>query len=116
MSGYSLYDFGDLVRFTAATADEDELDLSRVSLDMELYGALRSGYLEHASQFLNPFEHEHMGFSARLVSLTLAMRFLADHLSGDIYFKTSRPDHNLQRARVQLRLVDEMERLIPASD
>ena len=116
MSGYSLFDFGDLVRFTAATADEDELDLSLVSIDMEIYRALREGYLRHASHFLTPFERKHMAFSARLVSLTLAMRFLSDHILGDVYFKTSRPDHNLHRARVQLRLVEEMERLFPATD
>ena len=116
MPGYSLFDFGDLVRFTAATADEDECDLSQVSVDMEIYGALREGYLRHASHFLNSFEREHMAFSARLVSLTLAMRFLADHILGDVYFKTARPDHNLHRARVQLRLVEEMERLLPAAD
>ena len=55
-----------------------------------------------------------MAFSARLVSLTLAMRFLADHILGDVYFKTSRRGHNLDRARVQLRLVEEMERILPA--
>lgn len=116
MPGYSLFDFGDLVRFTAATADEDERDLSMVSLDMEIYRALRDGYLRHATRFLNAFELRHMAFSARLVSLTLAMRFLADHILGDVYFKTTRPDHNLHRARVQLRLVEEMERLLPGGD
>ncbi len=115
MPGYSLFDFGDLVRFTAATADEDERDLSKVSIDLEIYEALRDGYLRHAHRFLSAFEREHMTFSARLVSLTLAMRFLADHILGDVYFKTSRPGQNLDRARVQLRLVDEMERLLPAA-
>lgn len=109
MSGYSLYDFGDLVRFTAATADEDERDLDKVSVDLELYGALREGYLEHASAFLMPFELDHMAFAARLVTLTLGCRFLADHLHGDRYFKIAREGQNLDRARVQLRLVEEME-------
>ncbi len=116
MPGYSLFDFGDLVRFTAATADEDERDLSKVSIDLEMYSALREGYLGHAHRFLNTFEREHMAFSARLVSLTLAMRFLADHILGDVYFKTARPGHNLDRARVQLRLIDEMIRRIPEGD
>ncbi|MEM8713191.1 MAG: aminoglycoside phosphotransferase family protein [Planctomycetota bacterium] len=116
MPGYSLFDFGDLVRFTAATADEDERDLSQVTVDMELYAALREGYLRHAHRFLNSFERDHMAFSARLVSLTLAMRFLADHILGDVYFKVSRPGQNLDRARVQIRLVEEMEKRFPSGD
>lgn len=110
MPGYSLYDFGDLVRFTAATCDEDEQDLERASIDLDTYAALESGYLEHAAGFLTPFEREHMAFSARLVTMTIGMRFLADHLAGDHYFKISRPGQNLDRARVQFALVGDMER------
>lgn len=110
MPGYSLYDFGDLVRFTAATCDEDEQDLERASIDREIYDALEAGYLEHAAGFLTPFERDHMTFSARLVTLTIGMRFLADHLAGDRYFKIARPGHNLDRARVQFKLVEDMER------
>lgn len=110
MRGYSLYDFGDLVRFTAATCDEDEQDTNRAGVDLELYGALVAGYLESADDFLTPRERELMPFSARLVTFTIGMRFLADHLSGDVYFKIDRPGHNLDRARVQFRMVEEMER------
>ena len=110
MPGYSLYDFGDLVRFTAATCDEDERDLGRASIDPDTFDALEAGYLEHAAAFLTPFEREHMAFSARLVTLTIGMRFLADHLAGDRYFKISRPEQNLDRARVQFALVADMER------
>lgn len=110
MPGYSLFDFGDLVRFTAATSDEDEQDLERVGVDVDLYRALCDGYLEKASGFLNAFEVEHMTFAARVVTLTIGMRFLADHVMGDDYFKIEREGHNLDRARVQLRMVDAMER------
>ncbi len=113
MPGYSLYDFGDLVRFTAATAAEDETELDKVSVDLELFGALRDGYMEHAAKFLLPFEVDHMAFAARLVTMTVGMRFLADHIAGDRYFKISRDGQNLDRARVQFRLVEEMERLLP---
>ena len=109
MPGYSLYDFGDLVRFTAATAAEDEADLERVGMDLELYRALAAGYLEHARDFLEPLEVELMPFSARLVTYTIGLRFLADHLAGDRYFKISRPDHNLDRARCQFAMVADME-------
>lgn len=110
MPGYSLYDFGDLVRFTAATAGEDETDLERVGMDLELYRALAEGYLEHARGFLTPLEVDLMPVAARLVTYTIGLRFLADHLAGDVYFKTSRPGHNLDRARVQFALVADMER------
>jgi hypothetical protein len=79
-------------------------------VDLDLYGALGAGYLESADDFLTPRERELMPFSARLVTFTIGMRFLADHLSGDVYFKIDRPGHNLDRARVQFRMVEEMER------
>ncbi len=109
MPGYSLYDFGDLVRFTAATSAEDETDLGQVGTDLELYRALADGYRETAGDFLLPEEVQLMPFSARLVTLTIGMRFLADHLAGDVYFKTHRPGHNLDRARVQFEMVRFME-------
>ena len=110
MPGYSLYDFGDLVRFTAATAAEDERDLDRVAMDLDLYRALAAGYLETASGFLTSDEVEHMPFSARLITWTIGLRFLADHLAGDVYFKVAREGHNLDRARVQFKLVESMEK------
>lgn len=109
MPAWSLYDFGDLVRFTAATSAEDEPDLKRVGTDLELYRALVEGYLKSAGHFLTPEEIELMPFAARLVTFTIGLRFLTDHLAGDVYFKTARPDHNLARARVQFEMVRSME-------
>ncbi len=109
MPAYSLYDFGDLVRFTAATSAEDERDPSRIGTDLELYRALRDGYLEEAKAFLGPEEISLMPLSARLVTFTIGLRFLTDHLSGDVYFKIDRAGHNLDRARVQLGMVRFME-------
>jgi hypothetical protein len=113
MPGYSLFDYGDLVRFTAATAAEDERDLERMTVDLELYGAIRDGYLSVAGGLLNPFERAHLGFAAVLVTLTLGARFLEDHIRDGGYFKEAREGHNLDRARAQLRLVAELERLLP---
>jgi aminoglycoside phosphotransferase (APT) family kinase protein len=113
MPAYSLYDFGDLVRFTAATSAEDERDLSRVGTDLDLYRALAAGYLERASTFLTHEERTLLPLSARLVTFTIGLRFLTDHLNGDLYFKIHRDNQNLDRARVQLRMVAEMERLEP---
>lgn len=110
MPGYSLYDFGDLVRFTAATSAEDETDLSAVGTDLALYRALEAGYREATADFLTAEEVELMPFSARLVTFTIGLRFLADHLAGDRYFKVEREGQNLDRARVQFGMVDFMER------
>ena len=109
MAAYSLYDFGDLVRFTAATSSEDETDLSKVGTDLELYRALVRGYLDGAGQFLTPLEIELMPFAARLVTFTIGLRFLTDFLAGDVYFRTGHLRHNLDRARVQFRMVEFME-------
>ncbi|MBK8977765.1 MAG: aminoglycoside phosphotransferase family protein [Planctomycetes bacterium] len=109
MPGWSLYDFGDLVRFTAATCVEDEVDLDCAGMDPELYRALVQGYLDTASGFLGDEEVALMPLAAKLVTLTVGMRFLADHLSGDRYFKVAREGHNLDRARVQFRMVESME-------
>lgn len=110
MPGYSLYDFGDLVRFAAATSSEDERDLDCVEMDLDSYRALAGGYLENARAFLTEDEVKHMPFAARLVTFTVGVRFLADHLAGDPYFKIARESHNLDRARVQFKLVESMER------
>lgn len=113
MPAWSLYDFGDLVRFTAATAAEDERDLSKVSMNLELYRALVAGYRESTRSFLTADEVELLPFSAQLVTLTVGTRFLTDYLNGDVYFKIdpSRPAHNLERARVQFAMVTAMEGL-----
>ena len=114
MPGYSLYDFGDLVRFTAATSDEDERDLSKVGTDLNLYRAIVDGYLDGTNGTLSNVEVELMPFAARLVTYTIGLRFLADHLAGDVYFKVSRNNHNLDRARVQFCMVARMEDLADA--
>lgn len=113
MPAWSLYDFGDLVRFTAATAPEDERDLSKVSMNLDLYHALVAGYRESTRSFLTADEVELLPFSARLVTLTVGTRFLTDYLNGDVYFKIdpSRPLHNLERARAQFAMVAAMEGL-----
>jgi hypothetical protein len=109
MPAWSLYDFGDLVRFTAATSGEDERDLEKVGTDFRLYRALVNGYLENAREFLTPREIELMPYAARLVTFTIGLRFLTDYLDGDIYFKTERTAQNLDRARVQFKMVEGME-------
>ncbi len=109
MPGLALYDFGDLVRSATNPAAEDEQDLSKVKMEMPLFEALVEGYLDAAANFLTPTEIEHLVDSAKLIALELAIRFLTDHLEGDVYFKIHRPDHNLHRCRTQLKLLESME-------
>lgn len=109
MPGSVLYDFGDAVRLGAASAAEDETDLSKVSLSLTAFEAFVQGYLESAREFLVPAEIEHLAFSAKLMTLELGIRFLTDHLLGDVYFRVRRPGQNLDRCRRQLRMVGDME-------
>ena len=109
MPGLSLFDFGDSIRFGASTAEEDERDLSKVHFSLPLYELYREGYLEGSGGSLTEEEIRMLPESARLMTLECGVRFLTDYLSGDHYFHTSRPGHNLDRARTQFRLLEEME-------
>ena len=111
MPGLVLYDFGDQVRTTTCTAAEDERDLSRIRFRTDLFEALVAGYLESARDFLVTAEVDQLAFSGRLITFEIGIRFLTDFLAGDVYFKTHRPGHNLDRARTQFALVRAMEGL-----
>lgn len=109
MPGSSLYDYGDSIRYGATTAAEDEQDLSKVHFDKALFEIFTKGYLEAAGDVLTPLEKAYMPWGAKLMTLECGMRFLTDYLNGDIYFKISRENQNLDRCRTQLKLVAEME-------
>lgn len=111
MPGSSLYDFGDMVRTTTCFAAEDERDLAKVKLELEMFRALADGYLEEARDFLTAQELDLLVFSGRLITFTIGLRFLTDFLEGDVYFRIHRPDQNLERARAQFALVRSMENL-----
>ena len=113
MPGSGLYDYGDGVRSAASTALEDEKDLSKVSIDMELFKAYTDGYLSEMASYLKPAEINNMVNSIRIITLELAMRFLSDYLNGDTYFKTNYEDHNLDRTKNQLKLVKNIEDKMP---
>ena len=108
MPGSSLYDFGDSIRFGAATAAEDEQDLSKMCMDLNRFRVYTEGYLT-ACRSLTEKETELLPLGAKIITLELAVRFLTDYLDGDLYFKTDYPEHNLVRARTQLKLVADME-------
>lgn len=110
MPGLALYDFGDMVRSTTSPAAEDERDLKKVFMRMEMFEALLRGYLDEAGSFLTDAEKKNLAFGGRLITYEIGCRFLADFLNGDVYFKTHRDGHNLDRARTQFALVESMEK------
>lgn len=110
MPGTAIFDFGDSIRFGANTAEEDETDLSRVSLSLPLYEAYTKGFLEGCAGSLTAEEVSMLPWGAKLMTLECGMRFLTDYLEGDTYFRIHRPEHNLDRARTQFTLVSDMER------
>jgi Ser/Thr protein kinase RdoA (MazF antagonist) len=109
MPGYVHYDFGDAIRTAANPASEDETDLSKVKVDIERFRAYSEGYLSETGNTLNDTEKEYLAFAPRLITYTIALRFLTDYIDGDNYFKIHYKGQNLQRARTQLKLVMSME-------
>lgn len=109
MPGSALYDYGDSIRFGASTGAEDEQNLDLISCDLGLFEIYTKGYVEGCGGSLTEEEIRLMPMGAKLMTLECGMRFLADHLQGDVYFKTHRENHNLDRARTQFKLVADME-------
>jgi Ser/Thr protein kinase RdoA (MazF antagonist) len=109
MPGLVLYDFGDMVRTTTSPAAEDEQDLSKVTMQFPLFEALVRGYLSATGEFLSEAEKKFLAFSGKLITFEVGIRFLADYLAGDTYFKIHREGHNLDRCRTQFKLVESIE-------
>lgn len=110
MPGLAMHDFGDAVRFAANTAAEDEANTRKVSLDLDLYRAFAEGFIGATAEILTPVEIDTMALGAVTITIELATRFLDDYITGDKYFKTNYPKHNLIRARSQLALVKDMQK------
>lgn len=109
MPGYVHYDFGDAIRTAANSASEDEKDLSKIKMNINLFEAYAKGFLSESGNTLNDTEKEYLAFAPRLITYTIAVRFLTDYIDGDNYFKIHHEHHNLQRARAQIRLIKSME-------
>ena len=112
MPGSLCYDFGDSIRFGCNPCDEDEKDLSKVNFRLDLYEMYLKGYLEAVGERITDIEKENLAFGSILMTIECGMRFLTDYLSGDTYFRTHRPGQNLDRARTQLKLVSDMEKIL----
>ena len=108
MPGLAAYDFGDSIRFGASTGAEDETDLTRIRLDLSLYEIFSRGFVR-ACGGMEEAERSSLPLGARLMTLECGLRFLTDYLDGDRYFAIARPEHNRDRARTQIRLVQDME-------
>ena len=109
MPGSVLYDYGDSIRFGASTAAEDEKNLDKVWCDMELFRTYTRGFLEGCGKSLTELEIDMLPVGAKLMTLECGIRFLADYLNGDTYFRTHYEGQNLDRARTQFKLVADME-------
>ncbi len=109
MPGSSLYDYGDAIRFGASTAAEDEPDLTKIALDLNKFEQFTRGFFQETKGFLPKEELLLMPLGAKVMTCELAMRFLTDYIDGDLYFKVKSPEHNLIRARAQMRLLTDIE-------
>jgi serine/threonine protein kinase len=109
MPGYFHSDFGDAIRTGANTSAEDEKDLSRITMNIDLFGAYAEGYLSETRNVLNAVEKEYLAFAPLVMTFEQAVRFLTDYIDGDKYYRIHHEHHNLQRARAQMKLVESME-------
>ncbi len=109
MPGSLLYDFGDALRFAGSSGAEDEKDLQKIWFNLDNFEYFTRGFIE-ATPSLTAKEKELLPFSVKLMTLECGMRFLADYIDGDVYFKTAYPEHNLVRARTQIKLVYDIEK------
>ncbi|HPN84492.1 MAG TPA: aminoglycoside phosphotransferase family protein [Victivallales bacterium] len=110
MPGVSLYDFGDMIRSSGSSSAEDERDLSKVKIRLDVFESLANGYIDGTGENLNDIEMSLLPFSGKLITMEIGIRFLTDFIEGDVYFKVHRINHNLDRCRVQTKLVESIEK------
>ncbi|AUC81189.1 phosphotransferase enzyme family protein [Lacinutrix sp. Bg11-31] len=113
MPGIIHYDFGDAIRTICNTTAEDEKDLSKVEFNLNYYKAFKKGFIEKMKYSLSPIELEYLPLAAKTMIFIMALRFLTDYLNNDVYYKTRYPDHNLDRAKNQFKLIESLsEKLV----
>ena len=109
MPNFIFSDFGDFLRSAANTGKEDDKDLDNVNFNMDIFKAFTEGYLKSARCFLAPLEIENLPYAAALFPYMQTVRFLADYINGDTYYKTQYPEHNLVRSKAQFKLLQSVE-------
>ena len=112
MPGAWFWDIGDLLRTAATRSEEDD---PYAAVDPQLYRAVVDGYRRAAAQVLDPDELDAVESAGAIVTFEQAVRFLTDWIDGDVYYRTTRPGQNLDRARAQLRLLESMPGTVPYS-
>lgn len=109
MPGFVLSDIGDFIRTAVNTGAEDDIDLNRINVNMEVFEAYTRGYMETAKSFLTPLEISMLPYGGRLLTYMQTVRFLTDYINGDTYYKIHYPTHNLDRTKAQLRFLHRLE-------
>lgn len=107
--GYVLYDFGDMMRTLLSATKENELDESKIELRLDYFEQIRNGFLQESEQEINALEKDSLSFGGQYMTYLIGIRFLADYLNGDTYYKISFPEENMIRARNQFRLLELMD-------
>lgn len=108
MPGLVHFDFGDAIRTAANSAEEDEPELDKISINLQIFEAFAKGFLEETKSFLTQKEVDLLPHSAKFMTFIMGLRFLTDYLDGDVYYKIEHPEHNIQRCRAQFKLVQEI--------
>jgi len=116
MPGFVLSDIGDFIRTGCNTGAEDDADLDRIQVNMEIFKAYTRGYMETAKDFLTPLEIQMLPYGGRLLTYMQTVRFLTDYLNGDTYYKIHSPKHNWQRSLAQFKFLRELEAKAPEMD
>ncbi len=113
MPSFIFSDFGDFLRSAANATREDDPEVENVAFKFDVFEAFAKGYLKGGRSFLSPIEVEHLPYATALFPYMQAVRFLADYLNGDTYYKVQHPLHNLERTRNQFRLLQCVEEATP---
>jgi len=116
MPGIIHYDFGDAIRTICNTAAEDETNLELVEFNVSYYKAYTKGFLKKMAPFISPLELRYLPLGAKTMIFIMALRFLTDYLSGDVYYKTKYPEHNFDRAKNQFKLLKSFSERIEILD
>ena len=114
MPNFIFSDFGDFLRSAANTGAEDDKNLDNVNFNMDIFRAFAEGYVKSAKCFLTPVEIENLPYAACLFPYMQTVRFLADYINGDTYYKTQYAEHNLVRSKAQFKLLQSAEAALPA--
>ena len=109
MPGIVHFDFGDSIRSICSTAKEDEINLEKVSLNLEYFKAYCKGFAESTRELLTPIEIKYLPLGAKTITFIMGLRFLTDFLNNNNYYKVKYDLHNLDRAKNQFQLVKDMQ-------